>query len=204
MTGTADRCLNVALVSVPDANNVTFATPTPRERLEIGQLAFAGLDGPAAIKAQASASARGRGLGPDGSWRSPERRLRVPFDFGFGFDPERFFTEGGIQWPTGAGSGLQPSAARSAPRPGYADRVRGSRPGGLEEVLRYQRTAPERDAAVIEIARCRGSAESPACRRPGDRRGGSQGDDRGVGLPAIKIARTAAVGRIGLSSACRS
>lgn len=111
--GPTNAPLNVALVSVPDQGNVTYAIPdADGTRVEIGQLALAfGFDGTRGqIRAQALRCALVIATKDQDGFLArllPADGLRVPFDFGVGFSSERrFFTEGGIQWPTGAGGGL--------------------------------------------------------------------------------------------------
>ncbi len=110
--GPSDAPLNVALVSIPDESDVTFALPNPDEtRIEIGQLAFSfSFDGTnGGIKAQALRCALVIAAKDQDGFLSkllPQEGLRVPFSFGIGFSPERrFFTEGKINWPA-ALSGL--------------------------------------------------------------------------------------------------
>jgi hypothetical protein len=117
--------LRVALVSVPDENDVSFAIPDQDEtRIEIGQLAFSvAIDaGNTAIKAQALRCALViAAKNHDGFLAKflPKEGLRVPFSFGVGYEAERgFVTEGQIDWPIGHASlpagGSQPSSIAAA------------------------------------------------------------------------------------------
>ncbi|HKB38959.1 MAG TPA: DUF6603 domain-containing protein, partial [Gemmataceae bacterium] len=158
-----DAPLNVALVSVPDENNVTFAIPDAEgTRLEIGQLALSfGFDGTSGqIKAQARRCALViAGKDQDGFLATflPADGLRIPFDFGVGYSTKnRFFTEGGVQWPTGAGSGPKPFAAPGPPGGGPGAPIAfAAPPSGLEEVPRLSGTErPELGMQqVIEIGK---------------------------------------------------
>lgn len=119
--GPTSAPLDVALLSTPDADNVTFAIPDAEgTRLEIGQLAFSfGFNGATGqISAQARRCALVIATGDQDSFLArllPSDGLRVPFHFGFGFSSERrFYSEGDIEWPGGAsplGGGLPASAA---------------------------------------------------------------------------------------------
>lgn len=120
--GPSDVPLNVALMSIPDESDVSFALPSPDEtRIEIGQFAFSlSFDGTnGGIRAQALRAALVIAAKDQDGFLSkilPREGLRVPFSFGIGFSPERmFFTEGKIDWPD-ALSGL-PSPFSTAPTP---------------------------------------------------------------------------------------
>lgn len=111
--------LNIALVSIPDANDVTYALPdADGTRVEIGQLSLAlGFDGKnGGVKAEARRCALVLATKDQDGFLTrvlPRDGLRVPFSFGFGFSTERrFFKEGNIDWPTGR---VSPS---TQPQPG--------------------------------------------------------------------------------------
>ena len=121
-SGPTDLPLNVALVSIPDETDVTYAFPHPDEtRIEIGQLAFSfAFDGRnGEIKAQALRCAFVLATKDHDGFLAkvlPSDGLRVPFSFGVGYSSAKhFFKEGGIDWPTGHTGSPSPS---STPQPG--------------------------------------------------------------------------------------
>jgi hypothetical protein len=135
--GPTDLPLNVAVVTIPDEQNVTYAFPHPDEtRVEIGQLAFAfsfdgrkgGIKGEVRRGAIVVAS-----KDHDGFLATflPKDGLRVPFDFGAGFATGRgFFTEGNVPLLSGHGA---PPPAPVAAMPDAASLLAGARevmPGG--------------------------------------------------------------------------
>ena len=127
--GPIDLPLNIALVSRPDASDVTYSIPHPDEtRIDIGQLAFLfsfnGKTGGISVEARRCALVLAT-KDQDGflSKVLPRDGLRVPFSLSFGFSTEkRFFKDGHIDWPTGqstfptGGSSPSTSAPRFAPR----------------------------------------------------------------------------------------
>jgi hypothetical protein len=121
-----DTPLSVALMSIPDETDVSFALPDSNEtRIEIGQLAFSFFfDGTSGgIKAQALRCALVIAAKDQDGFLAkilPKDGLRIPFNFGVGFSTDKkFFTEGNIDWPTGQASlpvrSLQPASHESIP-----------------------------------------------------------------------------------------
>lgn len=117
--GPINAPLNVALVSIPDETNVTYAFPHRDEtRIEIGQLVFSfNFDGhQGGIKAEAQRCAIVIAAKDQDSFLAeflPPEGLRVPFNFGTGAATDRgFFTEGNVPLLSGRSSGApsQPSA----------------------------------------------------------------------------------------------
>lgn len=100
--------LHVALASIPDESDVSFALPHRDEtRIEIGQLVFSVSinAGNTAIKAQALRCALVVAAKDQDGFLAkvlPAEGLRIPFSFGVGFEAEKgFIKEGKIDWPTG-------------------------------------------------------------------------------------------------------
>lgn len=132
-TGPIALPLNVALVSVPGPNDVTFALPdADGTRLEIGELDFSfSFDGTnGGVKAEARRCALVlQTKDQDGFLAKvlPTEGLRVPFSFGVGYSTDRhFYTDGGIEWPTGHktnSSGIPAPAAPAGGAPSATPRL---------------------------------------------------------------------------------
>ncbi|HKG93215.1 MAG TPA: DUF6603 domain-containing protein [Gemmatimonadaceae bacterium] len=127
-SGPTDLPLNVALVTVPDAQNITYAFPHAAEtHVEIGQLAFSfSFDGrKGGIKGELRRAAIVIATKDQDGFLAkflPSDGLRVPFDFGTGFSTDRgFFTEGNIPLlsghSTGPLGGTPAAPAVAAPAP---------------------------------------------------------------------------------------
>jgi len=106
--GPVDLPLNIALVSIPDEKDVTYAFPKDEAtRVEVGQIAFSfNFDGKkGGIKAEALRCALVIGTKDQDGFLAkvlPSDGLRVPFNFGAGFSTESgFFTSGNIPWLSG-------------------------------------------------------------------------------------------------------
>jgi hypothetical protein len=132
--GPLDLPLKLALVSIPDETNVTYALPDAEgTRVEIGQLALSlGYDGKnGQIKAQALRCALVLATKDQDGFLSkilPSDGLRVPFTFGVGFSGDKgFFREGNVEWPTGHAGSSQPTPPQliSTPRSGFLARTVG-------------------------------------------------------------------------------
>jgi Family of unknown function (DUF6603) len=127
--GPTDLPLNVALVTIPDAQNITYAFPHSDEtHVEIGQLAFSfSFDGrKGGIKGELRRGAIVIATKDQDGFLSnflPKDGLRVPFNFGTGFSTDLgFFTEGNVPLLSGHSTGplgassAAPVAAAGAPR----------------------------------------------------------------------------------------
>jgi hypothetical protein len=110
--GPTDLPLNVALVSIPDSQDITYAIPHPNESgVQIGQLnlsfRFDGKTG--GIRAQALRCALVlASKDHDGLLAKflPSDGLRIPFNFGLGFSTDQgFFTEGNVPLLSGHSTG---------------------------------------------------------------------------------------------------
>lgn len=137
--GPMDLPLNVGIVSVPNAADVSFALPhSDGTRLEIGELdflfSFDGHNG--GLKAQARRCALVLETKDQDGFLAkilPSGGLRVPFSFGAGWSTERhFYTEGGVEWPT-AGSSLPsglPGGGSGSPSPTTPTTIAREAPAG--------------------------------------------------------------------------
>jgi hypothetical protein len=120
--GPTNLPLNVALVTIPDAQNITYAFPDGDEtHVEIGQLAFSfSFDGhKGGIKGELRRGAIVIATKDQDGFMSkflPSDGLRVPFNFATGFSSDKgFFTEGDVPLLSGHSTGgTQPAAPQPA------------------------------------------------------------------------------------------
>jgi len=119
--GPTDLPLNIALVTIPDAQNVTYAFPhEDATHVEIGQLAFSfSFDGrKGGIKGELRRGAIVIATKDQDSFLSnflPKDGLRVPFNFGTGFSTDLgFFTEGNVPLLSGHSTGPLGASAPAA------------------------------------------------------------------------------------------
>ena len=110
--GPTDLPLNIALVTIPDAQNITYAFPHADEtHVEIGQLAFSfSFDGrKGGIKGELRRGAIVIATKDQDGFLStflPKDGLRIPFNFGTGFSTDLgFFTEGNVPLLSGHSTG---------------------------------------------------------------------------------------------------
>src|SRR5262245_53040603 len=110
--GPTDLPLNVALLTIPDEQNITYAFPHAEEtRVEIGQLAFSfSFDGhTGGVKGELRRGAIVIATKDQDGFLSnflPKDGLRVPFNFGAGFLTDKgFFTEGNVPLLSGHSTG---------------------------------------------------------------------------------------------------
>jgi hypothetical protein len=141
--GPINAPLNVAFVTIPDAQNVTYAFPHKDEtHIEIGQLAFSfSFDGfKGGIKGELRRGAIVIATKDQDGFLShflPKDGFRVPFNFGAGFSTDRgFFTEGNVPLLSNH-STRQPSGSTPAPA------------GSTAKLASAAHTAPEPSAAFV-------------------------------------------------------